>query len=40
MIVNAQISGNEVNEVKEPVAFATVILKTIQDSSIQSMRVD
>jgi hypothetical protein len=33
-ITTAQISGTAVNELKEPVAFATVILKTAQDSSI------
>ena len=33
-ILNAQISGTAVNELQEPVAFATVILKTVQDSSI------
>ncbi|WP_298949997.1 hypothetical protein [uncultured Nonlabens sp.] len=33
-ISTAQISGIAVNEKKEPVAFATVILKTVQDSSI------
>jgi hypothetical protein len=33
-ITNAQLSGTAVNELKEPVAFATVILKTAQDSSI------
>jgi len=33
-VLNAQISGTAVNEKKEPVAFATVILKTAQDSSI------
>ena len=33
-VLNAQISGTAVNEKKEPVAFATVILKIAQDSSI------
>ncbi|WP_298950006.1 hypothetical protein [uncultured Nonlabens sp.] len=33
-ISTAQISGIAVNEKKEPVAFATVIFKTVQDSSI------
>ena len=33
-VLNAQISGTAVNEKKEPVAFATVILKTAQDSSV------
>ena len=33
-VLNAQISGTAVNEKKEPVAFATVIPKTAQDSSI------
>jgi hypothetical protein len=38
-IGNAQISGTAVNELQEPVAFATVILKTAQDSSLESMQV-
>ena len=33
-ITTAQITGKAINEQKEPVAFATVILKTAQDSSI------
>jgi len=33
-VLNAQISGTALNKLKEPVAFATVILKTAQDSSI------
>ncbi|OUS20080.1 hypothetical protein A9Q93_01835 [Nonlabens dokdonensis] len=38
LVLNAQISGTAVNELKEPVAFATVILKTAQDSSITDTR--
>jgi hypothetical protein len=38
-ISNAQISGKAINELKEPVAFATVILKTAQDSSIVAFTI-